>query len=242
MSDRLTPPPLTLAGFRRGMALTAPLTPGIVVFALAFGTVAAQKGLSFGETMASSAFVYAGLAQFVSLEVWGPSFSASALLTLAILTFTVNLRLLLMSASLRPWMGRMPAARIYPSLFLTTDATWIIAMRYRGEGGDDVGVFLGSGVLLWFVWVAATAPGYWLGAVVPDPKRFALDLVMPVFFVVMLVPLWRGPRQALPWIFAGAVALTTHLLLGGHWHLVAGAVAGMLAAAVLPAKSAEAAP
>jgi hypothetical protein len=35
-------------------------------------------------------------------------------------------------------------------------------------------------------------------ALVTEPKRFGLDLVMPCFFLVMLVPLWRGLRRANP--------------------------------------------
>src|SRR5205085_2282742 len=33
------------------------------------------------------------------------------------------------------------------------------------------------------------------------------DLVMPVFFAAMLIPLWRGPRRGVAWLIAGAVAL-----------------------------------
>ena len=50
--------------------MTAPLIPGIVIFASAFGTAAQQKGLSLEQALAVSAFVFAGASQMVALEVW----------------------------------------------------------------------------------------------------------------------------------------------------------------------------
>jgi len=75
-------------------------------------------------------------------------------------------------------------------------------------------------------WLAATALGYAGGALVADPRRYGIDLVMPIFFAAMLVPLWRGGRRAVPWIVAGVVAVAVHQLAGGWWFIVAGAVAG----------------
>lgn len=69
---------------------------------------------------------------------------------------------------------------------------------------------------------------------VSDPHRFGLDLVMPVFFAAMLVPLWRGRRAAVPWAVAGAVALLASKLLPGHLFILAGALSGMLTAALVP--------
>jgi predicted branched-subunit amino acid permease len=86
---------------------------------------------------------------------------------------------------------------------------------------------------LWVAWVAATAPGHLLGALVTDPRRYGLDLVMPIFFCAMLVPLWRGARAARPWAVAGAAALLVHGLVPGYAFIVAGALTGAVAGAFL---------
>ena len=57
------------------------------------------------------------------------------------MTLTVNLRFFLMSMTLRPWFGGLPAWQAYPILFFVTDVGWLRAMRYRAEGGSDVGSF-----------------------------------------------------------------------------------------------------
>jgi predicted branched-subunit amino acid permease len=90
-------------------------------------------------------------------------------------------------------------------------------------------VLLGSGIILWLVWLIATLSGFFAGALVPEPKRLGLDLVMPIFFGVMLVPLWKGAKTALPWLVAGLVSLIVHALVPGYVFIIAGALAGVAA-------------
>lgn len=223
----------SVAGLAEGVRVTLPLLPGTCVFAAAFGTIAAQKGLNLVETVFMSAAVYAGASQLVALEAWPDRMTLAAAATVVLVTVTVNLRCVLMSASLRPWLGALPAWQVYPALFFTTDSQWLIGMRYRAQGGSDVAVFLGSGLIMWPLWVASTALGYWLGALVSDPKRFGFDLILPIFFAALLVPLWRGPRLAAAWVIAGAVALLVAWLVPGWWFIIVGALAGSVAAGFL---------
>jgi len=226
-------PHWTLAGLALGARLTLPLLPGTVVMAAAIGTLGAQKGLSLLETTLMSGLVFAGASQLVALELWTPRFTLTGLVTVAVVTATVNLRYVLMTASLRPWVGDMAPWRIYPALLLTVDANWIVAMRYRSEGGSDISVFLGSGLALWLFWTAGTIPGHLLGGLIAEPRQFGLDLALPAFFAAMLVPLWRGPRWAIAWAIAGATAWLTSLVVAGWWFIIAGALAGSLAGGFL---------
>ena len=214
------------AGLWTGMRYTLPVLPGTAVFAMAFGTVAAQKGLTLTEATLMSALVFAGASQLVAMEIWANPMTWALVAPLALVTAVVNMRLLLMSASLRPWLGPLPAGQSYPTLLLTTDASWLVAMRYRAEGGSDASVLLGSGIALWLLWVPTTTLGYVLGALIADPARYGIDLIMPIFFVAMLVPLWRGPRRAIPWAVAGLVALLVQYLVPGFWFIIADALAG----------------
>jgi predicted branched-subunit amino acid permease len=222
-------PPLTLQGCLHGARLTLPLLPGVSVFASAFGAAAAQKGLTFAEALAMSAFVYAGASQMVALELWREAWSLSTILAITTVTAVVNARMILMGAAIQPWLAGAPTSRTVINLFFLTDANWLLGMRYRAEGGNDHGMLLGVGLVLWLVWTLATIPGYLAGALVAEPARFGLDLVMPVFFSAMLVPLWKGPRLALPWAFGGLVALAVQAFVPGYSFIIAGALAGALA-------------
>ncbi|MCC6947729.1 MAG: AzlC family ABC transporter permease [Bradyrhizobiaceae bacterium] len=219
----------SLEGLVLGARLMLPLVPGMIAFAIAVGSTAAGKGLSFIESMLMNVLVYAGASQMVALGVWPEQLTVASIAALALLAGTVNARMLLLGAGLRPWLGPLPAWQTYPTLHLLTDPGWIVAMRYRGEGGSDVSVLLGGALLVFAVWMAATTAGYLLGALVPNPRAFALDLVMPIFFAAMLVPLWRGRRRAIPWVVAGVVALAVSYLVEGWWYVIAGSLAGTIA-------------
>lgn len=223
----------TFKAFVDGVAMTLPVMPGIFVFGMAFGTVAARKDFSLLDTIVMSGTVFAGMAQFVVLEVWPREFTVAATAASALVVGMVCLRFLLIGASLRPWLGGTSPAKIYPTLYLLTDSSWIVALRYRAKGGSDPAFLLGSGVLTWVTWVLSAAPGYWLGASLADPQRYGLDLVMPVFFVAMMVPIWRGVKLAIGWLVAAAVSLATYHYLGGWWYVPLGAIAGSVVGGLL---------
>lgn len=230
-SPNVSEAPITGAGLVLGLRKVSVLIPGIVVFAVAFGAAASAKGLSFLETMLMSAFVYAGVAQLVAMELWRPEWTWGAIAGLAVVTATVNARMVLQGASLQPWFAKYPKALNAFHLFFFTDANWLIGTRYRAEGGRDLGVLVGAGLVLWVVWAIATGGGYMLGALVSDPRRYGIDLVMPIFFAAMIVPLWRGRRGMVPWVVAGLVALITARLVDGYAFIIVGSLAGALTGA-----------
>ena len=219
-------PHWTTQGLRLGVTSVVPVMPGMFAFAVAVGATSARKGISLADTVLMNLSVFAGASQLVALEAWPDRISLAALAALALITATVNARMLLMGASLQPWLGSLPAWQTYPVLHLITDPGWLVAMRYRAEGGSDAAVLLGGSLALWFGWNASAVAGFLLGSQIADPRAIGLDLVMPIFFGSMLVPLWRGSRRALAWIVAGAVALVTQQLVAGWWFVVTGAIAG----------------
>lgn len=222
-------PTWSLDGLRLGAFLSLPCLPGMIAFGIAVGATAARKGFGLLDSILMNVLVYGGASQMVAMEVWPQRLTFASLAALALVTATVNARMLLIGASLRPWLGPLPSWQTYPMLHMSTDPGWLIAMRYRAEGGNDAAVFLGGSLLVWAAWIAATTAGYLLGALVADPRRIGLDLVMPIFFASMLIPLWRGRRRAFAWGVAGGVALLTEQLVSGWWFVVTGALAGSLA-------------
>lgn len=218
----------SMAGFRQGALEMLPVLPGMIVFAAGYGTIAAQKGVTLGELILTSAIVYAGASQLVALEMWTDHWTLAAAVTVVLVTFTVNLRMVLMSAAMHPWLSALPTWQAMAVLFFNVDANWLAAMRYHGRGGRDVATFVGGGVMLWCVWIAATVPGYLLGALIADPKRYALDLVLPTFFLAMIVPVFKGRADLAGWGTAAAVALLVQAVVPGWWFIIAGAICGAL--------------
>lgn len=232
MTPTSTTPYFSRAGLLDGAISMTPIVLSQSAFGIVFGTFAAQKGLTFAETVTMSGAVYGGLSQVVGLQSWPAEFTLATLLALMLATFAVNLRFFLMSLTFRPWFGALPAWQVYPTLLFITDANWLRAMRYRDEGGNDVSFFLGGGLLLWVTWVMTTAVGFVFSSWLTNPKALGIDLLIPCFFAALLIPAWRGARRAMPWLVAGLVAVAVNSFVAGYWYIVAGAVAGALAAGV----------
>ena len=87
-----------IASLRLGLASTLPFVPGFLALGLAYGLTTRQTGLSAAHTLLMLLTVFAGAAQFGALQVW-KSQGASTIIAVALV---VNLRYLLMSASLGP--------------------------------------------------------------------------------------------------------------------------------------------
>ena len=216
-----------------GIIAIGPMLPGTLAFGMAFGALCAQKHFSLAEVEVMMATVYGGLSQFVAVQSWPDRLTASSIAALALLTLTVNIRFMLMSATLRPWFGTLPAWQAYPSMLLVTDGGWLAAMRYRDHGGADAAFYVGGGIVLYFVWLFSAIPGFLLAEQLTDPRKYGVDLVMPAFYAAMLVPAWKGPRRAVPWAVSGAVALVVHYVLPGWWFIIAGAVSGAATAGLM---------
>jgi predicted branched-subunit amino acid permease len=221
------------AGLRLGMRRGLTITPGIMVFGLVVGAAAERHGLSAFENVAMNLLVYSGIAQLVALEVWPSPITWGAVASFALLAGVLGARMLLMGVSIQPWFGKLPKWQSYLLLFYLTDASWLIAIRYYAEGGRDPAVYLGATISMTGGWLVAAVAGYGLGGFVVDPARYGLDLVMPVFFAAMLVPLWKGRRGAYGWIVAGVVAVAVQHFVPGWWFIIAGALTGALAGAFL---------
>ncbi len=216
-----------------GIVAIGPMLPGTLAFGMAFGALCAQKNFTLAEVEVMMATVYGGLSQFVAVQAWPDRLTPSTIAALALLTTTVNIRFFLMTASMRPWLGTLPAWQVYPPLLLVTDGGWLAAMRYREHGGANAWFYTGGAVVLYLVWLVSAIPGFLLAEQLADPKKFGVDIAMPAFFAALLVPAWKGARCAIPWVVSGAVALTVHWLVPGYWFIIAGALSGAITAGLM---------
>ncbi len=217
----------TWAGIRRGLRAS----PALVVAGLPFGVVtglaAQSQGLTLAEATLMSMFVFAGSAQLLAIGAWTAPVSV---LSVGLASFSVNLRFLLMGPLLAPWLDHLRGWRRGLSLFLLVDHNWALSLREIKAGERDAAYLIGSGAPLWITWVACTIAGHLLGSVVAAPPGHPVYFAGLTVFIALLLPMWRGLGDLLPWAVAGAVAFSvSRLLPGSSWHIVVGALAGGLA-------------
>jgi len=212
-----------MRGVRRGALASIPLGIASAVLGAGFGVAARQVALPAWATLLMSGSVFAGAAQFAVLPLW------SAPLPMAPIWFStlaVNARFSLLSASLTTWLKHYRGVTPWAAVFLLGEGPWAIATDAYARGERDLGVFVGSGLTVWTVWMAGTALGFLAAPSLGDPRRFGLDLVLVLFFAATMTSAWRGPRDLAPW---GAAALATRIpasIVAPEWQVLVAALVG----------------
>jgi 4-azaleucine resistance transporter AzlC len=219
----------TFSGVIRGMRVSLPLAISVAAYGVVFGVLARQAGLSLGEATLMSSLVVAGASQFLALELW---LSPLPIVAIVLTTLVVNLRHLLMGAALRPWFAQLPPLSAYGSLFFMGDESWALTMRELIDGRTDAAFLVGSGATLNTAWIGSTIAGHLLGALVGDPTQWGLDFAFTAVFLALLVGLWQGKSDWLPWVVAAIVAVIAAQVLPGKWYILLGGLAGSLAGAL----------
>ena len=213
--------------FIRGLRDIAPLLLGVVPFALLFGTLAAQKGLSPAEVGLMSATVYAGGAQFVSIDVWATPVPA---LAVVLATALANSRYFLMGAALRPIVKSVPGLSRFWFVTIHSDETWALALKRSERAPLTAGYVWGLTAIFYINWPIWCVIGALIGEAIADPSAFGADFMFVAMFLCLIRGLWKGAGSSVAILAAAGAALAVQTLVPGHWYIFAGAVAGMAAA------------
>jgi predicted branched-subunit amino acid permease len=77
-----------------------------------------------------------------------------------------------------------------------------------------------------------TVTGHVLGSAIDDPSRYGLDFAFTATFLALLLGMWRGKGDLVPWIVAALAAIVSAKLVGGSWYILIGGIVGSLAGAL----------
>ena len=219
--------------FWAGARAEIPLEIGGIPFGLIYGALALNAGLSPAEAQMMSAIVFAGSAQFITSQLVHEGTPGLVIvLTIAV----VNLRHMLYSASLAPYIATLPMRwKAVLSYLLTDEAYAPTILHYEKNGITPYThwFWLGAGCTLWVVWQISTAVGIFLGAAIPE--SWSLDFALPLTFIAMLVPVLHDRPGIAAALSAGVVALVAFSLpykLG----LILAALVGIVVGTVLEGK------
>ena len=219
----------TFAGALEGAKRCLPIEVAGFAIGLVFGVLAGQAGLSAAETVLMSALIFSGATQFVVLGLWATPLPVAAIV---LTTLVVNLRYVLMSATLAPWFSGLSRLKAYGSIFFLADENWALAMGEHAKGRRDAAFLIGGGLAMFASWTVSSLVGRTVGGALDDPARWGLDFAFTAVFLALLAGLWRGRKSdLLPWVVAAAVAVAANLVLPGQWYVLLGGLAGSLAGA-----------
>ncbi|MCB9958971.1 MAG: AzlC family ABC transporter permease [Rhodospirillaceae bacterium] len=217
-----SPYTFTFAGILRGMRRTLVVAVFITPFGIAYGVAATEQGMSATQAILMSAVVFAGAAQFATLDLWQ---APVAFVSLALLVLAVNARMVIMGAALAAWLNRISLGRRLLTLGFLTDVNFADMLPVYRRGERDLGLLLGSGVVLWFPWVGGTALGALTGQSLGSPEVFGFDVVMISFFGAIVVSQTR--RASIATVASAAVASVLFgQYVAGGWNILLAALVG----------------
>lgn len=214
------------------MLAVLPMLLGVVPFGIVAGATPVARGLGGLTAIGFSTVVFAGASQLAAIEVLGNGGSA-ILATVA--ACTINLRMVLYSASLAPYLAGETRRHRLGAAYLLVDQVYAASVaKWQHDPARPKGrlpFFLGGGLLLWSSWQLATVVGVIVGAHIP--AEVPLDFAVPLVFLVLLIPTLID-RPALAAASAGGAGAVLAAELGaGEVAIVVGAVTGIVAGVVV---------
>ena len=224
----------SLSHARAGALAVAPMLLGVVPFGLVAGAAPVAHGLDGWQAVGLSTVVFAGASQLAIIDALSHGGSAIVAILAA---WTINLRMVLYSASLAPYLSHEPTRRRLGAAYLLVDQAYAVSVsRWARDDRKEgrLSYFVGAGLLLWTAWQASTVTGVLVGAAVPDDVP--LDFAVPLVFLVLLVPVLDN-RPAVAAALAGGVTAVVAAELGaGTVSTIVGAAAGILVGALVDAR------
>jgi 4-azaleucine resistance transporter AzlC len=226
---------------RSGMLDILPVLVAACPIGLLWGTLAAGKGLSTLEATLMSTVVFAGASQFIALEVWG---HPVPWLLLGVTALIVNLRHVLMGASLTRHLGAVPQAWRVPMLWFMADENWALAERRALTHSVTLGYWLGSTIPMVLTWVASSAVGAAVGLTFGRPEALGFDFAFSAMFIGIVAGFVSTGSSVAVLVASAIASATAKAYIPGPWFILIGGLAGVAVAALLwrPEAAAEPVP
>ena len=202
-----------------GVRDSVPLVVGVMPFGITCGIMALTAGLTGGEAMAMSMFVFAGAAQFIAITMIGAGIKGWGIIVFT--TLLINLRHLLMGASLAPYIIRLPIFLQALLSFGMVDETYAITIDRAQKKEYNASYQMGATAFFYSAWILSTGIGVLLSGYISDPLAWGLDFAMPAIFLAMLIPRLVNPVAIVVCGAAAVVAVVGVLYLPGKWYIIA---------------------
>lgn len=157
--------------FRQGALDALAAAPGLAAWGLMMGVAMVKSGMSTFESLLMGTVVYAGSSQLAAIPLLGVGAPMWVILATG---FCVNLRFVVFSAHLRPYVMHLPLWRRLLSGYLTTDISYVLFIqRFPSPGtaadqrSAQQAYLSGNCGVIWAAWVSCSVLGVLLANLVP---------------------------------------------------------------------------
>jgi predicted branched-subunit amino acid permease len=204
----------THPAFKEAARNMAPLATGIAAWGLMTGVAMVKSGMSVFEALAMTFLVYAGSSQLAAIPLIVAGAPAWVILATG---FCVNLRFVVFSLHLRPYMMHMPRWRRMLNGYLTADMSYAMFTRRFPQPGhteadyrEQEAFLSGNYFVTWSSWMLSGVIGIVLGNLIPT--SWGLGFAGVLCLIGILCSLANTPLRRLSAALAGVAAVAAYSL------------------------------
>lgn len=198
--------------FIKGVKACLPTVFGYVSIGFAAGVIEKASGFTILEIALLSLLLYAGSGQFITAGMYVAGAPALAII---ITIFFVNIRHLVMSAALSPYLKRFTFWENTTTGILLTDETFSVAANEMNKSKEGSYYWmLGLNVTAYIHWAIANIIGASLGQYVSNPKSLGLDFALVAMFIGLYVLQFISRRNVRKDGIVTVAAIVMVVLLG----------------------------
>lgn len=212
----------TTEKFKEGLMAALPIVIGYFPIAMAFGLLAKNTQISFRDTSLLSILVYAGASQFMALDLIGAGVGTGSII---LATFLLNLRHMMMSASLAVDFNNIPKKFLSIVGFGITDETFSVISFNKKK--TNLPFVLTLIILSYSSWVIGTMVGYAVGEILPISLQSSLSIGLYAMFAALLSPEISKSRNIL---FLSIISAVVYIvifysnILTSGWDIILGII------------------
>ncbi|WP_425929718.1 AzlC family ABC transporter permease [Pseudomonas sp. NyZ201] len=223
------PYPSGRAAFGAGVRALLPLTPGVIPFGLVTGVMAVKMGMSPTMAIGMTLLFYSGSAQMVALQLIQGGVLPVAIGATALI---INLRFIMYSASLAPYLHALPRRWTWPLSYMLSDQAYALCVLRLSSG--ELGrygyhYYAGTAAAMWLAWNLSVVAGVFVGGSIPE--SWSLGFTIPLSFLALLVPGIRNIPALVAAIVGGGIAVAA-VDLPYNLGLVTASIGGVVAGVV----------
>lgn len=206
-----------LPEFGQGVRDLASVATGIGAWGLMTGVAMVKSGLSTVEAVFMTLTVYAGSAQLASLPLIA---SGAPLWVIVATAFCVNLRFVVFSAHMRPYLMHLPRGERLITGYLTADLSYVFfAKRYPHHPDSHTppeelkrqqSYLMGNCFINYAAWMGASLVGIAAANVIPT--HWGLGFAGTLALMGVMLSLATSPLRVLSMAISGAAAVVAFAL------------------------------
>lgn len=196
--------------FTLGFRSVLPIISGIIPFGAVMGSAFSEAKLSFWQAMLMNTAVYAGAAQLATVDLMKVN---AAVFVVVATGLIINLRFLLYSAAMSPYLRDAPAPIKFLCAFTLTDQSYaaMSANHDKFHSNQEAWQFyLGTAACMLVTWHASVVAGFVFGNFAP--ADWSLDYAIALSFVALLVPTLKTRAHYLVALASGLLSLLFYQL------------------------------